>query len=116
MTGSFNYVDKNNRIFYPECWFKEAEDFREWDNGVVAARVFDGNESHFLSSGKNLYLIGKDSYRTENYQRVLKEILFEQLLHEHRDLLQGEREKFNFYVKYNPQKGGQLHQKPNFRT
>ena len=76
--GLFNYVDENNQIFYPTQWFKKAEDFRKWRNGVIAARVASSHEWFFLTSDQKLYKGGDGSYFTENYQIILQRILTEQ--------------------------------------
>jgi len=82
--GLFNYVDETGQIFYPKQWFKNAEDFKQW-NKFVAARVFDGQEWYFLKlDNKTLYPMGKDSYRTENYEKIFQQILAEQ---EHQQIL-----------------------------
>jgi len=80
----YNFVNQNNEIFYPLQWFNQAEDFKKWENGVVAARVSNSYEWYFLvldgKEGK-LYKGGDGNYKTENYQPdVLQQILIEQQL------------------------------------
>ena len=73
----FNFVDKNGKFFYPHGWFKQAEDFKQW-NKVVAARVLTGNQWYFLSLNNGmLYPIAG---KTES--KVIKKMLIEEVLQE----------------------------------
>ena len=73
----FNFVDKNGKFFYPHSWFKQAEDFKQW-NKYVAARVFNGKQWYFLRlDNKLLY---PTAGKTES--RLLKKRLLERELQE----------------------------------
>ena len=69
----FNFVDKNGNFFYHR-WFKQAEDFKQW-NKYVAARVFDERQWYFLRMDNKLL------YPTTKIEsRLLKKKLLEQEL------------------------------------
>ena len=57
----YNFVDKNKKILCPSAWFKTCEDFKTWNNGVIAARVTiaNGTENGFLDNKGNYYKVGK---------------------------------------------------------
>jgi len=106
--GLFNFVNQNNQLFCKE-WYKGATDFAKYSNGTIAATVSNGTEKFWLHLDSGvLEKMTNNSTIPESKESISEKLLFEQQIREHRDLIREEKEKFEFYLNYNPKKGGQL--------
>jgi hypothetical protein len=84
----YNYVDKDNQIFYPNQWFNQAYDFKKEKGGVIVARVEYNKQWYLLGLDRKLYLMGNvNGYTNEIYKKTIQNILIEQEIKSSLDLM-----------------------------